>query len=219
MRQFILLLLCCLLISLCGCGDFWYDVPSEFIDAPMYSAQKKGKGLGHPEDKMLDNIYALKGLPESDYLYRTEGSFWGSDSPTGFLIMNKNAQEPIFRYDVYKIEIKRDKTNFDGSITAAGEPIVIEDAQIIADMISLRLNGSGKYWEDLEIDTDTYYDNPVCFYFDLPCQLIWNSVIFREEDENGDTIIYWKCLDVINDREICYDATGILEGIQNSGST
>ena len=200
------------LLPLCSCGNFWYDLPPEFIDAHCYKAPRGNKSLGHPGDKALHNIYLLEGLPKSDYLGKTEGSLWGSASLTSFLVMNKNVREPILRYgdNVFKFEINRDEIHFDGSITAVGEFVVIEDLQTIASMISLRASGFGKDWEDFKIDPDFYRYNSISFYFDFPCELVWESSVFWGGIEGECQLIYWRVQDVASGREICYDATEIL---------
>ena len=207
----LLLLASCMLFLMCGCNDFWYDLSSDFIEASFYDAKIGNRSLGHVED-MLTNIYAIEGLSENEYLGITRGSLWGNGNKSNraSLIMNKNVQEPIFRYDIYEVKIERDKVNFDGSITTVGNPIVIKDSGIIANLISLHAEGNGKREDDFKTDPESNYYNSVSFYFDLPCELIWNSSIFRDKDEDGNHIIYWRCYNVAENREICYVVTEIL---------
>lgn len=200
----LLLILFLLLVS--GCRNFWYELSPDFIKAGYYVAPIGKRSLGHPDGKMYDNIYTLKGLPQSDYLLRTEGSPWGSAESYGFLLMNKKVQEPIFLYDVKMIEISKDINEFNKSIPHVSEPVVIEDSQTIADFILLRTNGVGIDKENFFVDDDSYWY--VYFYFDLPCKLVWKSSIFW--DESKEQKIYWRVHDVASGSEICYDATEIL---------
>lgn len=201
-----LLLVLCLFLSLSGCSNFWYDVPSEFIEVGVYEALKGNDSLGHPDGKMLDNIYTLKGLPQSDYLLRTRGSFWGESSSTGFLLMNKNVEEPLFRYsdDISKIEINVKQQNEDGIVVAEAKATVI-DHQIISDLLLIRINGDPIEWDD-----NTYISEKgnVSFYFNFPCELIWRSTLYFD----GNTI-KWLCEDVKSGERKCFDVTTVLSNI------
>lgn len=205
------LLALCMLLLTCGCTNYWYDLPSDFIDASSYSAKIGDTGLGHVED-ILTNVYALEGLSKNEYLGITRGSLWdtGLKEDRALLIMSKNVQEPVFRYDVYEIKIERVKVNFDRTSTTVEDPVVIQDSEVIANLISLHAEGKGKSEDDFGIDPNSYYSNLFTFHFDLPCELIWRSYIFQDEDENRNEIVYWKCYRAVDHQAYYYDVTEIL---------
>ena len=128
-RFFIYLVVCVLALANSSCKDTkWYHtVLPDFLPMQGYSAQP-GKALGKGED-MLDNIYALKGLPQEDFLYRDEGGLYGGHDIS--LLMNKNVDEPILNYAVNKIEIEK----------SDGSTVSIENNDMINHLLQLRKNG------------------------------------------------------------------------------
>jgi len=210
MKKIFLLLILCAFFLETGCNRPFFNTytPSFEYTKANYSANPM-EYLGKWEGDPMINVFELDGLPH-DYLWQKKIGLYDSSE---YFIMSKNVQEPIFRYEVYKVEIIRDKINFDGSISNIEGSLVIEDNQVIADMLSLRASGYGKDWEEFKIDPNTYYYNTVSFYFDLPCELSWESSIFFYEDENKSQKFYWRCYDVMNDRDVCYDITDVFTSL------
>lgn len=189
-RFFIYLVVCVLALANSSCKDTkWYHtVLPDFLPMQGYSAQP-GKALGKGED-MLDNIYALKGLPQEDFLYRDEGGLYGGHDIS--LLMNKNVDEPILNYAVNKIEIEK----------SDGSTVSIENNDMINHLLQLRKNGVSEECEDR--DTEPVMNTTV--YFDLPCQLLWKCSVLTNEEG----IVQLICFQVKENGWYAYDATAIL---------
>ena len=190
----LLLLILVLLVQLLWvCCRKSYRPPFEGDEINMvgYTAEK-GKGLGKPD--YLRTHYELEGLPH-DYLYLTGDGAWYTGTPGGYdhLIMNKNVEEPILCYKVYKVQFRK----------ADGEIVTIEDRAILDSLSELRKSGEAT---EIELTGDSRLNTS--FYFDLPCRLEWMCRIVQDQDRVG--LICW---DVVSGKWYDYDATAILSGI------
>lgn len=104
--------------------------------------------------------------------------------------MHKNSEEPIRRFAVKKVEIKR-----------KNDGIVIEDKAVINRLVSVRKGEKGR-----RLDPDDIVDINGYFHFDLPCKLVWECRI--ESDTEG--IVHLICYHAKENGWYDYDVTSIL---------
>jgi len=197
----------------------WYKVPDEFVRAEDYSAQR-GRFLGYGAG-LTERVYELDWMLNTDYLYITRRWFTGPPASTGVLYMNPSAPEPIFLFDVYKIEINPrnfNQVNEESTINA-DEVIVIEDHQVISEWIAFHENGYNIVeeeflvnWDDaLTIDGRSFVHYSIRFYFDLPSELVWHASIYHI----GNQAVYMRAFHVASERRIVYDVTELLSPFMN----
>ena len=174
----------------------WFkDELPKFTEMCGYNAEA-GNFLGKGE-YMGDNIYELKGLPKSDYLFRKKGSVYGDAVES--LLINKNVAEPILCYNVKSLEII-DTQNENET------PIMIEDSYIIEEVIKPRKEGKAAITDPSLYKNKEPYRR-VRFNFDLPCNLVWECDLFKNEDGSIHLIYF----DIAQCNSFDYDVTVLLQ--------
>ena len=196
----------CATCLLSGCsGTKSLAWPSDFIVMTDYTAEtdKTYKKAGELQDEdMFDHISTLKGLPESEYLCYAEFNPWGSASEEFY--MNQNIREPILRYDVYKIAIPPEGK--EANSEARDKKAMITDSHTIERILALRTNGDWTKWDGM-IQEQAEGFQFIRFYFDLPCKLTFDGMLYFMKDGT----IYWECYSVADETYIYFDITSILE--------
>lgn len=200
------LIVICILLAMSGCKPWpnWIDI-DEFTELEWYSANP-GKGIGKGKD-ILENIFELEGLSNEEYLYDINPGLYGKMETTkGYMIMRKELDEPILRYEVKKIEIHLEKD----------KSIVIEDNNTIDDIIQIRKGQNALRLDQEYMDALWKQQDDVngFFYFDLPCDLIWECYITCNENESVYLIGY-------NAKESVwyqYDITAVIAGVLQKGT-
>ncbi len=144
--------------------EFYSPPFDDYVELSYYSANRGellGKGDFH------HTYYELDGLPMEDYLLIDKASGFVTVSHDEIVAMSEDSVEPIFRYDVKKIEIQD------------GEQTLTITAQTVIDGILKQVRSGERVIKE---DGGNYAKNTtVCF--DLPCELTLECIIVNEGDK------------------------------------
>lgn len=207
MKKFIEILLAIFTIfAYSSCGTWErkiHPIPDDFHSIPYYQADKDmylGK-RGTEDADVLTGVYSIQGLPEEDFLYLEEYYITAPGGPPSItLYMREGAKEPIYKYlDVVEkvvVEVWQEEFTVENSIT-------ITNSDIWNSLLFQRKKGEKVFLPNI-YPSDS---NNLNFYFDLPCDLIWNTMLYFS-DENK---IYWFCGDLEDEQYIWYDVTSELK--------
>lgn len=183
-----------LLLFFCGCRapeEVRYDIPADFIDLPFYTAES-GNLLGTNNGDAIQRVYTLEGLPPEQYLCLVKGN---EQVSCNYVWMHKDANDPIFQYDVKKIEIHQ----------STGQPVVLTEDPIINRLLAAVRTKTG-----VKIEHPSSLNLNTTVYLDLPCALVWSCGI--ETDETGGIRLFYR--DAKTGDWYGHDVTAILADIE-----
>ena len=144
--------------------EFYSPPFDDYVKLEYYSANR-GELLGKGD--FYHTYYELDGLPMEDYLLIDEARGFTTVSHEDIVAMSEDSAEPIFCYDVKKIEIQ------DGEKT-----LTITDQTVIEGILKQVRSG-----EHVIEDRGGYYAKNVTVYFDLPCELTLKCIVIKEIDK------------------------------------
>ena len=173
----------------------YYPIPENFICISYYTAEKD-EFLGRKGEQDIDilgGVYTLKDLPKEKFILH-EQSYLNivNGPPDVYVYMDNDNAEPIFIYDVNKIEFNLNKNK-----------ITIKNKQIINEVLSILRNGTSEKCEEPS------YINTF-FKFNLKCYLTFLCCVEYLNDK-----IYITCFNVKDNCWYTYDVTLVLKDYLN----
>lgn len=144
--------------------EFYSPPFDDYVELSYYSANR-GELLGKSD--LHHTCYELDGLPLESYLLVDEARGFTTVSHEDIVVMSEDSAEPIFCYDVKKIEIQD------------GEQVLTITDQAVIDGILKKVRSG----EHVIEDRGGYYAKNVTVYFDLPCELTLECIIVNEGDK------------------------------------
>lgn len=144
--------------------EFYSPPFDDYVRLGYYSANR-GELLGKGD--FYHTYYELDGLPMEDYLLIDEARGFTTVSHEDIVAMNEDSVEPIFHYDIKKIELQ------DGE-----QVLTITDQTVIEGILKQVRNGEHLIKED-----GGNYAKNTTVYFDLPCELTLECIVIKESDK------------------------------------
>ena len=210
MRRLIgILLLILTIITFSSCGSRKiYSIPSDFREIPYQADKDKYLGKRGTEDADVSTgVYSIQGLSKDEFLCLEEYSIIAPNAgPNITLYMKEGTEELIYKYldTVEKVVIDIRQQNDQGVFTVEKNKS-ITNGDVWNSLILQRKNE-----EKVSLPIAYISDmNNMKFYFDMPCNLIWNTTLYYSNDNK----IYWYCGDWEGEERIWYDVTAILGDI------
>lgn len=185
-----------MVLSVCACGEkSVFNLEPDFMPLRYYICQDY-KFLGRKENDTkgkIGGIYSVKSLSSNEYVCHKQYSIiTPNGEPSITLYKNKNVDEPILRFAVDEVRITIEKNEY----------IINDKASINAILAIIRGREANKIFNIPDTNT--------CFFFDLPCEMVWICCVSKEISE---TNLIW--FDEVSGNWYTADVSNILNDYLN----